>query len=220
MLNFKPGRVALAAFLAISGQTANAATFIFDGTIADIFTSPGISPGNPVLAPLGSPASVTFEIDDSDPTLAVLDPDPVSGIFTASVTASGYFDGTVTFVDYLSSFSLTNSYIDFISYGPTQYDDTGSFPITVPDGYHRFRANFGAPLASAPATVGEVVSALEAPGTFGFFRHEAVFVDPPNDLIGTVLTRVDFPSEVPLPAAGWLLLAGVAGLGFLRRKAA
>ena len=210
--------IAISAF-SVTGA-ASAATFVYSAEV-ESFTESGTSPGNPVIAPIGSPGTITFEIDDSDPLLPIFDPDPVSGVFTASVTVPGYFDGEVVFVDYLSSFTATDSYLQFTSYGDTSYVDTGSFPITVPDGYHTFRIDYGTPLAAAPVTVGDVVAGLSAPGASGFFRHEIVLVNEATDSIATVRTTVAFEDqvpEVPLPAAGWLMLGGLVALRLVARK--
>ena len=142
----------------------------------------------------------------------------MSGIFTASVSIPGYFEGEAVFVDYLSSFTSTAEYLQFTTYGDTSYVDTGTFPITVPDGYHRFRIEYGTPLSAAPVTVGDVVAGLSAPGATGFFRHEIVLINETTSSLATVQTTVSFPA-VPLPAAGWLLLGGLLALGLTKRRA-
>ena len=204
-----------------AGGMATAASYGFTAQVQSM-TENGTSPGNPVIAPIGSPGMVTLEIDDSDPSLLLFDPDPVSDVFTATVTVPGYFDGEVTFVDYLSSFTATASYLQFTSYGPTSYVDTGVFDVTVPNGYHSFRINYGLPLIAVPLTVGDVVAGLAAPGASGFFVHEAELVDTSAGEFGKVRTTVAFPADgptdVPLPAAGWLLIAGLLGLGILSRR--
>ena len=210
-----------ASVLCLAGA-ASAATFVFTAEVESL-TESGTSPGNPVIPPIGAAGTVTFEIDDSDPLLPIFDPDPVSGVFTASVSVPGYLEGEAVFVDYLSSFTSTASYLQFTTYGDTSYEDTGSFPITVPDGYHTFRIDYGAPLIGAPVTVGDVVAGLSVPGSMGFFRHEIVLVNEESDSIATVRTTVSFPAdtdvpEVPLPAAGWMLLGGLLAMRLAARR--
>ena len=209
------------AALVLSASTADAATFLYSAKVESL-TQSGTSPGDPVVAPVGTPGTVTLSLDDSDPLAPLFDPGPISGVFTASVSVPGYFSGEAVFVDFLSSFTATADYLQFTTYGDTSYVDTGSFPITVPDGYHSFRVDYGAPLVAAPVTVGDVVAALAAPGASGFFRHEIVLVDEENDRIATVQTTVAFSDEdmpeVPLPAAGWMLLAGLLALPAVARR--
>ncbi len=198
-------------FAAIAGP-ASAATFTYDGEV--IFTEPTI--GGAVLAPLGTPGTVVLNIDDSNPSLPVDDPIDFPEEFMASVNVPGFITGSMMSDEsFLGTFEATATTLHVSGYGPTTIADPGS-AVFLSEAFHVFRVSYGTPLASAPTTIGEVVAALAAPGAIGFFSHELE-----ADAGGFIRTRVGFtdpPSEVPLPATVWLMLAALGGLGWTKRK--
>ena len=196
----------------LAAAPASAATFTF---MSEVTTSigPSMTPGTPSLPPPGTLGTVELEINDSDPSLTIFDGFDVRVFATASVDVPGWISGSmVNNPNPFDFFQITAESLAFGSYGPTSVaEDNGAF--ILPNGRHSFRVNFGTPAAAVPVTIGDLVTALNAPGATGFFSHEL------EGSPGFIFTRVEFPAtEIPLPASAFLLLAGLAGLGTVRAR--
>lgn len=210
---FSPFAFAVASIALLTGAPVSAATFTYLSEVT-ISNGPSVTAGTPSLPPVGTPGTIELNIDDSNPGLSIFDGFNVRIFADASVDVPGWITGSMTNnPDPSDFFQVTTTSLAFGAYGPTSVADANG-AVILPNGRHSFRVNFGAPVLSTPATIGDLVTALNAPGATGFFSHEL------EGSPGFVFTRVEFPatSEIPLPASAWLLLAGLAGLRALRGK--
>lgn len=204
----------LAAGLALASLSAPAlaATFTYGGSVT-ISSGPGAGPDDPDFPPLGTAASVTLTVDDSDPNAALITGFDVIEAFSASVSVPGYLSGSMdNNPNPADFFQITTEYLAFGSYGPTSVDNPGT-AFFLPNARHSFRIYFGSVLSDVPTTVGEVVAALGLDGASGFFSHET------EGSLGFTHTRIEFEAApVPLPASAWLLLAALGAVGGVARR--
>ena len=196
----------------ISTIPATAATFLYDGVVVSVSAA-----SDATYPALGTSGTVVIEVDDSDPTV-LLNPTPgmSSPVIAASVSVPGFFSGSLPFGSAFSGESISPTMTGFTygsAYGPVTVDNPGTGPGFFSTGLHFVEFTFGSAVTT-PSTVGDLVAAMSAPGASGRFNFEA-------DLLGGGFDFVDVDfaaSEVPLPAGGALLLTGLVGLGWLRRR--
>jgi hypothetical protein len=211
--------VATTAAVVVLSSAALATTMNFEGTVTAI---PGSPPAGSIFPPIGTAATVSLTIDDSDPTVPLINlglalPDGFLKTLQASVSVPGFLSGSMFSDGDYWDYSATS--LAFNDYGPTMLTQPGGVGYFA-TGLHFARFNY-APGVAQPLTVGELVLALMAPGTTGFFSHEME-----RQGGGFYQTRVDFSSSgsmgaVPLPPGLALMLTAVlclAGFG-LRRPA-
>lgn len=97
---------------------------------------------------------------------------------------------------------------------PIDFTSSGGFDIFSP----REGDNVAFALLTTARGVGLYELGLEADG-LGFV--EARFLGAPTDAFGVLDKLAVAPvAPIPLPAGAWLMIAGLAGLGFLRRRSA
>jgi len=198
----------------LTAAPLSAATFTFNAEVTNS-NGPSMTPFVPSLPPIGTAGTVELEIFDADPTLTIFDGFDVRIVAEASVDVPGWISGSMlNNPNPADFFQVTDSYLAFGSYGPTSVaEDNGAF--ILPNARHSFRIDYGAPVLATPVTVGDLVTALSAPGASGYFSHEL------EGQPGFIFTRVEFPAstpQVPLPASAWFLMVGLAGLGVMRRR--
>ena len=201
-----------AAVLILAAAPLSAATFTFMGEVTST-NGPSATPGVPSLPGLGTAGTIELNIDDSDPSLTIFDGFDVRIFASVSLDVPGWITGSMTNNPNPGDFfQVSDTHLAFGSYGPTSVaTDNGAF--ILPSARHSFRVDFGATAPATPVTIGDLVTALSAPGATGFFSHEL------EGSPGFIFTRVEFPAstpEIPLPASAWLLLAGLAGLRVIR----
>ncbi len=207
--------LATTACLALWIGAAQAATFTYNGAVTSS-RGPAVIPTDPDFPAIGTAGTIDLMIDDGVPGLSIFDMGGlVPQVFTVSLTVPGSISGSmINNPEPIDFFYVDNEVLAFGAYGPTSIVDSGGQPYNA-YGRHSFRVNFGTALVSTPTTIGELVSALNAPGAFGYFSHEIDF----QSELGIEHTRVDFPAAVvPVPATGFLLLGGLMGLALLRRR--
>jgi hypothetical protein len=192
---------------------AQAATFGFGGTVT---ITPGSPPAGAVFPPLGTAATVSLNIDDSDPTALLFDlgnPNPFFQNITASVDIPGFLSGSMMNDGDFTNFAPTQ--FAFGAYGPAVLDQTGGTGF-FPQGRHSFQLSYG-PGVVQPTTVGDLIAALSVTGITGFFSHE---MDRQGG--GFFFTRVAFSDSiggtVPLPGGMVLMLGALGLLGMLFRR--
>ncbi|EKE43075.1 hypothetical protein OCGS_2666 [Oceaniovalibus guishaninsula JLT2003] len=193
---------------------AGAATFTFAGTVSGS-PGPAAMPDAPDFPPLGAAGSVTLFIDDSDPSLDILDALDMAFFAGVSVSVPGYVAGSADYNPFEPA-RVSRTGFGFSAYGPTDVFDPGAWTF-LSQGLNGIGVTFPT-LASAPGTVGELVAALSQPGVTGRAFAEA----EREGGGGFYTTFVSFPAAppavVPLPAAGWLLIGGLGALAALRRR--
>jgi hypothetical protein len=201
------------AAFALFATGAFGTTINFNGTVT---ITPAAPPAGSVFPAVGTAGTVSLEVDDSDPSVLLFDlsrPIPYLQTLRASVSVPGYLSGSMFSIGDFWDYGATA--LRFGAYGPAVLDTpgpTGYFPT----GRHSFQLTYAAGVAQ-PLTVGELVLALMAPGTAGYFSHE---MDRQGG--GFYFTRVEFSNDmsaVPLPGSLPLLLGALlAGAGLVMRR--
>jgi hypothetical protein len=201
------------AVFALLATGAFATTINFNGTVT---LTPAAPPAGSIFPAVGTAGMVSLEVDDSDPSVLLFDlgrPIPYLQTLRASVSVPGILSGSMFSIGDFWDYSA--SALRFGAYGPAVLatpGPTGYFPT----GRHSFQLNYAAGVAQ-PQTVGELVMALMAPGTSGFFSHE---MDRQGG--GFFFTRVEFSNDmsaVPLPGSLPLMLGALlAGASLLVRR--
>jgi len=213
MFNFRVFAVAALIFSAVFANQAIAATFSFSGSVGSgAISSPSFSFGT-----FGDPATIDLEITAADSDAIPVG--PTSGGFVEIDVASSDFAYSIGFTPegfndgFNSSISVTASRVSF-------FTSVGTFNWPGFDG-HTLRTglivDFGSSLLSAPATYGELISALNAPGATALFRTNGDFLFT-DDIVFDEYSVVSTVAAVPLPAGLPLLLAGIGGFGLMARR--
>jgi hypothetical protein len=199
--------------LALIATGASATTINFSGTVT---ITPAAPPAGSVFPAVGTLGTVSFEVDDSDPSVLLFDlgrSDPFLQTLSASVSVPGFLSGSLNSDGDYWDYGATS--LRFGAYGPAVLDTPGPTGFFA-TGYHSFRLNYAAGIAQ-PLTVGELVLALMDPGTTGYFSHE---MDRQGG--GFFVTRVEFSSSmaaVPLPGGLPLMLTALlAGAAVVTRR--
>lgn len=201
---------------ALLATGAFATTINFTGTVT---STPAAPPAGSIFPAVATPGTVSLFVDDVVPSVLLFDigrPDPFLQTLLASVSVPGFLSGSMLSDGDFWNFGATS--LAFGAYGPAVLDQPGATGY-FPTGRHSFLVNY-APGILQPLTVGELVLALMAPGTTGYFSHE---MDRQGG--GFFFTRVEFSSssmgEVPLPAGLPLMLTALlamAALAMRRRR--
>lgn len=213
-MSFLRHSVLPAALLACLALPAGAVTFLFEGEVASTSTV-DLEPGAPaVFPPVGAPATLTFEFDDSDPSLLLDDAFAIPSFLRGEVSVPGFLEA---FPD-SSAFDpviVTDTELSFFNASVSTLFEPGD-QMFRPLGLNGLRFAFGAPQAAAPTNVGELAAALATPGTTGTGRVEFEYDEAPGTFRFVDLRFSEPMAAVPLPAGLPLLLAGLGGFVALR----
>ena len=199
--------------LALFATGAFATTINFSAIVT---SAPAMPPAGSIFPAIGTPGTVSVEVDDSDPSVLLFDlgrSDPFLQTIRANVTVPGFLSGSMYSDGDYWDYGATS--LRFGAYGPAVLDTPGPTGFFA-TGYHSFRLNYGAGVAQ-PLTAGELVLAMMDPGTTGYFSHE---MDRQGG--GFFVTRVEFSSSmgaVPLPGGLSLMLTALlAGAVVVMRR--
>jgi hypothetical protein len=209
------------AFMAAVGLTmpAFAATntvFEFMGNV----TSEAVSDGVDSFGDLGDAATITFNIvaDATDLIPVGFISGGAAGlkvsgsdfIYDGGYVLDGFNDGfnDSISVDATGMFIATSS--GFVTW-PGEVGSTLRTTLSI---------DFGTPLGAAPTTYGELVTALQQPGSKATFITNGDFIFANGGPVADQFSVVASPAvaPVPLPAGGMLLITGFAVLAVARKK--
>jgi hypothetical protein len=203
--------------VAVSASAASAATLLEDGVVYEADYS----------------FDVTTDVTDSNYVNCLSDPD-CSVTIDGDPTVVGVRTGTLTWVPFetisLQLFDASgNALSDLTSFdlGDFGFSAGGSFGLatltgdTVTEGILRFSLTGGGTIDGI-SIIGSLPTTFTRP--FGVFPGGVQTISQLTNIRPFVTDPGPGPDPdpdpgvIPLPAAGWLLLAGVAGLAGLRRR--
>lgn len=197
------------ALLAVAGAVAEPVlattvteTYSFD--LGNFVSTPGTVPST--LTDISATFTVTF-----DPTVGVLDQATGLTVDSLKVQDSG---GAISWVPLVFTYIPNDmgSGINLLSIGGTSTDGTSLNSGTNDLEFFAIITNLGAPsLVSCTMVSSDVCGPNNVNGFIGGYTLQTDSTDSWHPATGVV-------SAVPLPAAGWLLLSGLGGLGFLRHR--
>ncbi|MEZ5893263.1 MAG: VPLPA-CTERM sorting domain-containing protein [Parvularculaceae bacterium] len=192
---------ALIALLAYAAAPANATVYTVDRTVGATGSVTGTIETDGTLGTIMQANiidwNLTLAIDDSSANLL----GPLSGDNSVFGMIGGFFDATETELTYAVSGGVRS--FQFCMESP-------SFPNVCNLGLQSwFVSAFGAFSETVRGIPGEADQSSGPLGAIG-----DIFV------IGTAMGGMEEPSDVPLPAAAWMFLAGFGGLAAARRNRA
>ncbi len=201
----------------LAALPAQAATFTYDAVIASVRSS-----SDATYPAVGGAATVTIDLDGSDPSLPVFDGMGQSGpIIAAFVSVPGFIFGDLPFGSSDSGLQALNLQPDGFffgsAYGPTSVLQPNGSSF-FDQGLHSLRFTYAGPQVVDPDSldVAGLLALIGAPGASGLFRWEAEQMGGGFDSID--IAFADATAVVPLPATGLLLAGGLLGFGLFRRR--
>ncbi|WP_308917683.1 VPLPA-CTERM sorting domain-containing protein [Jannaschia sp. LMIT008] len=187
--------------------------------------SPQAAPGNAVFPPVGATGSVGFSLANPfDPSAPLpddypLDPVPTNFLSFGIGLGPAVTSGTFSPDPFGSSggFGLSGTGLSLSGFGFADLLDPGTVLTFPGDQFGGFRIEFGQPQASRPATLGALRDAIDSTGTT-ISLGSIAFQDGDTGDFYDVSFASPASVVIPLPAASWLLLAGLGALAAGARR--